>query len=151
MNRALPTSVEYYLWLSVFFDRHLVKFRFPQWPCFEIFHLPKKIKLSMHYQDHKNTVERERLTCTKHSHLHLMQTFLKLERSCPWNCLLPFLCTQRSSPDYILNSPFISLIYTYESKGEFEIRSWVTNNIAPHKLCYVYQPTTGKNNNNKAY
>ena len=51
----------------------------------------------------------------------------------------------------MLNFPFISLIYTYESKGEFEIRSWVTNNIAPHKLCYVYQPTTGKNNNNKVY
>ena len=51
----------------------------------------------------------------------------------------------------MLNFPFISLIYTYESKGEFEIRSWVTSNIAPHKLCYICQPTTGKNNNNKAY
>ena len=39
------------------------------------------------------------------------------------NCLLPFLSTQRSSSDYMLNFPFISLIYTYESKGEFEIRS----------------------------
>ena len=41
----------------------------------------------------------------------------------PFNCLLPFLSTQRSSSDYMLNFPFISLIYTYESKGEFEIRS----------------------------
>ena len=105
----------------------------------------------MLYQDLKTTVERERLTCTKHSHLHLTQTLLKLDRSCPWNCLLPFLSTQRSSSDYMLNSPFISLIYTYESKGEFEIRSRVTYNIVPHKLCYDYLPITGKNNNNRAY
>ena len=61
----------------------------------------------------------------------------------PINCLLP---------DYMLNFPFISLIYTYESKGEFEIRSWVTNNIAPHKLCYICQQQLGKITMfNKAY
>ena len=52
----------------------------------------------------------------------------------------------------MLNFPFISLIYTYESKGEFEIRSWVTNNIAPHKLCYICQQQLRKITMfNKAY
>ena len=61
----------------------------------------------------------------------------------PINCLLPFLSTQRSSSDYMLNFPFISLIYTYVySVYVFHLHSAIYLPLEWNSYMYIFMGNT---------